>query len=44
MYKKLFARELFENLTCDELVVKINSGETKRKLGLNSQTQNWALL
>ena len=37
------AGELFENLPCDGLVVKINSGEVKRKLGVNLKTPNWAL-
>ena len=42
-HKEWLAGELFENLPCDGLVVKINSGEFKRKLGVNSKAPNWAL-
>ncbi len=42
-HKEWLAGELFENLPCDGLVVKINSGEVKGKLGVNSKTPNWAL-
>ena len=42
-HKEWLAGELFENLPCDGLVVKINSGEVKRKLGVNSKTPDWAL-
>ena len=42
-HMELLGSELFENLPCDGLVVKINSGEVKRKLGVNSKTANWAL-
>ena len=42
-HKEWLAGELFENLPCDGLVVKINSGEVKRKLGVNSKTPHWAL-
>ena len=42
-HKEWLAGELFENLPCDGLVVKINSGEVKRKLGVNSKKTNWAL-
>ena len=43
LHKEWLAGELFENLPCDGLVFKINSGEVKRKLGVNSNTPNWAL-
>jgi len=42
-HKEWLAGELFENFPCNGLVVKINSGEVKRKLGVNSKTSNWAL-
>ena len=42
-HKEWLTGELFENLPCDGLVVKINSGEVKGKLGVNSKTPNWAL-
>ena len=42
-HKEWLAGELFENLPCDGLVVKVNSGEVKGKLGVNSKTPNWAL-
>ena len=41
--KEWLTCELFENLPCDGLVVKINSGEVKGKLGVNSKIPNWAL-
>tara|TARA_Y100001968_G_C19179940_1_gene629876 strand:+ start:676 stop:801 length:126 start_codon:yes stop_codon:yes gene_type:complete len=37
------AGELFENLSCDGLVFKVNSGEEKEKIGVNSKITNWAL-
>ena len=40
-HKEWLAGELFENLPCDGLVVKINSGEVKGKLGVNSKIPNW---
>ena len=39
-HKEWLAGELFEILPCDGLVVKINSGEVKRKLGINSKSPN----
>ncbi len=42
-HKEWLAGELFENLPCDGLVVKVNSGEVKQKLGVNSVAPNWAL-
>ena len=42
-HKEWLAGELFENLPCDGLVVKVNSGEVKLKLGVNSKAPNWAL-
>ena len=42
-HKEWLAGESFENLPCDGLVVKINSGEVKGKLDVNSKTPNWAL-
>ena len=42
-HKEWLAGELFENLPCDGIVVKINSCEGKGKLGVNSKAPNWAL-
>ena len=42
-HNEWLAGELFENLPCNGLVVKINSCEVKEKLGVNSKTPNWAL-
>ena len=42
-HKEWLAGELFENLPCDGLVVKINSGEVKGKLDVNLKIPNWAL-
>ena len=42
-YKEWLASELFENLPADGVVVKVNSGRTKERLGVNSKTPNWAL-
>ena len=42
-HKEWLAGELFENLPCDGIVVKINSCEVKGKLGVNSKKTNWAL-
>ncbi len=28
---------------CNGIVVKVNSGEAKQKLGVNSKAQNWSL-
>ena len=37
------AGESYENLPRDGLVVKVNSGVVKAKLGVNSKTSNLAL-
>jgi len=37
------AGELFENLPTDGIVIKINSGHTKKRLGANSKCPNWSL-
>ena len=42
-HKEWLAGELFENLPCDGLVVKVNSGNTKKRLGFTSKWPNWAL-
>ncbi len=42
-HKEWLAGELFENLPCDGLVVKVNSGESKQRLGVNSKAPNWAI-
>ena len=42
-HKEWLAGELFENLPTDGLVVKVNSGHTKQRLGVNSVCPNWAL-
>ena len=41
--KEWLAGELFENLPCDGLVVKVNSGNTKKRLGVTSKCPNWAI-
>ena len=35
--------ELFENLPTDGIVIKINSGITKKRLGASSRCPNWAI-
>jgi DNA ligase (NAD+) len=42
-HKEWLAGELFENLPCDGLVVKVASGESKNRLGVNSKAPNWAI-
>ena len=42
-HKEWLAGELFENLPCDGIVVKVASGESKNRLGSNSKCPNWAL-
>ncbi len=42
-HKEWLAGELFENLPCDGIVVKVASGATKHKLGVTSKCQNWAI-
>ena len=42
-HKEWLAGELFENLPCDGIVVKVASGATKQKLGVNSKCPNWAI-
>ena len=41
--KEWLAGELFENLPTDGLVIKVNSGHTKKTLGANSKCPNWAI-
>jgi len=36
------AGELFENLPCDGIVVKVASGAKKQKLVVTSKCPNWA--
>ena len=35
--------ELFADIPTDGLVVKVNSGNTKKRLGVNSVCPNWAI-
>ena len=42
-HKEWLAGELFENLPCDGIVVKVASGECKNRLGSNSKCPNWAI-
>ena len=42
-HKEWLAGELFENLPCDGIVVKVASGESKNRLGSNSKCPNWAI-
>ena len=42
-HREWLSGELFENLPCDGLVVKVASGATKQKLGVNSRYPNWAI-
>ena len=42
-HKEWLAGELFENLPCDGIVVKVASGAIKQRLGVNSVAPNWAL-
>ena len=42
-HKEWINGELFENLPTDGLVVKVASGATKQRLGVNSVAPNWAL-
>ena len=42
-HKEWMAGELFENLPCDGIVVKVASGESKNRLSFNSKCPNWAL-
>ena len=42
-HKEWLAGELFENLPCDGIVVKVASGESKNRLSTNSKCPNWAL-
>ena len=42
-HKEWLAGELFENLPCDGIVVKVSSGVTKQKLGVTSKCPNWAI-
>ena len=42
-HREWLAGELFENLPTDGLVIKINSGNTKKRLGVNSTCPNWAI-
>ncbi len=42
-HKEWLAGELFENLPIDGIVVKVESGATKQKLGVTSKCPNWAI-
>ena len=42
-HNEWLAGELFENLPTDGIVVKVNSGATKQKLGVTSKCPNWAI-
>ena len=42
-HKQWLAGELFENLPTDGVVIKVNSGHTKKTLGANSKCPNWAI-
>ena len=42
-YKEWLSYELFGDIPTDGIVVKINSGLIKRKIGINSKIVNWAL-
>ena len=42
-HKQWINGELFENLPTDGLVVKVNSGNTKKRLGASSKCPNWAI-
>ena len=42
-HREWLAGELFENLPTDGLVIKINSGNTKKRLGASSKCPNWAI-
>ena len=43
-YKECLAGELYGNLPANGVVVKVNSGITKQRLGVNSKRLNWAFL
>ena len=42
-HKEWLSGELFENLPTDGLVVKVNSGKKKQRLGVNSKAPNWSI-
>ena len=42
-HKEWLAGELFGNIPTDGIVVKVASGATKQRLGVNSKCPNWAL-
>ena len=42
-HKEWIKGELFENIPTDGIVCKINSATTKKRLGANSKSPNWAL-
>ena len=42
-FSRWLTGELFENLPCDGIVVKVASGSTKQKLGVTSKCSNWAI-
>ena len=42
-HKQWINGELFENIPTDGLVVKVASGATKQRLGVNSKAPHWAL-
>ena len=42
-HKQWINGELFENIPTDGIVVKVASGVTKKRLGVNSRCPNWAI-
>ena len=43
-HKECFVGELFENLPTEGIVFKVNCGNTKKRLGINSKCPNWAIV
>jgi len=43
MAQTMLEGELFENLTTDVIVVKVNYGNTKKRLGAHLKCLNWAI-
>ena len=43
-YQEWLSYELFGDIPTEGLVVKVNSGKTKQRIGVNSKTPNWALV
>ncbi len=42
-HREWLAGELFADIPTDGLVIKVNSGHTKKRLGFNSKCPNWAI-